>query len=326
MNTASPHVFPHVPDAAKAAVQPAALAHQYQRLASMPQPAWLHEEVGRRLADKLEVMRMQPNHWLDWGGWLGASHGAVAQRYPQATRWVWEPTAALSARSMQAAAASSLSQNIWWHLWRSALADGHKRVIQGEAPWPPNWPAQGVDLLWANMTLHAAADLASTLRRWHAALGPQGFLMCSGLGPDTGKELKRLYAQLDWPVPAASFLDMHDVGDALVGAGFAEPVMDMEHLTLTWPSAQRLLDELRTWGGNVAVGRFSGCRTPRWRERLLERLTEHLRTPDGQLALTVEVVYGHAIKPAPRVRVAPETKVSLSDMRRIIQRRPSGSA
>ena len=95
--------------------------------------------------------------------------------------------------------------------------------------------------------------------------------------------------------------------------------MDMETLTLTWATPDALLDELRT-GGNVAVGRFEGLRTPRWRQRLLEVLNQRLMRPDGRLGLTVELVYGHAIKPIPKVKLEPEAKVSLDDMRAMIRR------
>jgi malonyl-CoA O-methyltransferase len=302
------------------AIQPIALARQFQRLTAMSQPAWLSEEIGRRLADKMSVMRMQPQHWLDWCAWLGAGSEAVAACYPKAKRWVWEPTPALAEKSKLSIAQAHAKGAFWQRAWGAIR---HEQIVtHGDQPLPPHWPEKGVDLLWANMALHASENLPETMQRWHAAMVPQGFLMCSGLGPDTAKELKSLYQQLQWPVPAAAFLDMHDVGDALVSAGFSEPVMDMEHLTLTWPTAQRMLDELRTWGGNVAMGRMSGCRTPRWRERLLDQMTAHLRQPDGRLALTVEVVYGHAIKPFPRVPVASETKISLGDMRQLIKRGP----
>ncbi|MBN4841892.1 hypothetical protein, partial [Citrobacter braakii] len=89
--------------------------------------------------------------------------------------------------------------------------------------------------------------------------------------------------------------------------------------TLTWPDATAMLAELRTWGGNVAVGRHAGLRTPRWRERLLQALEAHCRRPDGRLGLTVELVYGHALKPLPRPKLAAETRVSLDDMKHMVR-------
>jgi len=307
-----------------AMAQPLALQRQLLRMASRPHVPWLHQEVGRRMASKLDAIRLQPRHWLDWGGWLGATHTELVQRYPDTPSWVWEPHAALAERSVQAWSATQASSGFWRGWWPF---HGQQRSPVIQAPHAdalgavPGWPPEGVDMLWANMALHAAPDLPQRLAFWHQAMASQGFLMCSGLGPDTLKELRLLYREEGWGLCGSEFLDMHDVGDALVHAGFAEPVMDMEHLTLTWPDAQHLLDELQTWGGNVAWGRFAGCRTPRWRQRLLDALTDRLAGPDGRLAVTVEVVYGHAIKPTPRVAVAAEARVSLDEMRQMVKLR-----
>src|SRR5205814_4613696 len=122
-----------------------------------------------------------------------------------------------------------------------------------------------------------------------------GFLMFSCLGPDSLRELRGLYAQEGWPPPAHDFTDMHDWGDMLVGAGFAEPVMDMERITLTWESPQRLLAELRELGANLHPARFPALRGRRWRERLDEELARSLTGADGRLALTFEIIYGHAL-------------------------------
>lgn len=307
------------------AVQASAQQRQLRRLTQHSQAPWLHQEVGKRLADKLDAIRLQPKHWLDWGAWLGGAHELVAQRYPDAQFWAWEPNEALASRTGQ-----SLSARQTAGFWRGLLQplvqrrDVVVQSLQADAlAAAKGWPETGVDMLWANMALHAAPDLSQRLACWHQAMAVQGFLMCSGLGPDTLKELRQIYQSMGWGLCGHAFMDMHDIGDAMVHAGFAEPVMDMEHLTLTWPDAQHLLDELRTWGGNIAIGRFTGCRTPRWRQRMLDTLTERLTGADGRLSLTVEVIYGHAIKPQPRVPLAQETRVSLDDMRQLVKQRPN---
>jgi malonyl-CoA O-methyltransferase len=109
---------------------------------------------------------------------------------------------------------------------------------------------------------------------------------------------------------------MHDWGDMLVQAGFAEPVMDMERITLSFATPQRLLVELRGLGRNLHPNRFPALRGRAWHAQLLAKLAE-LATPggDGSLSLTFEVVYGHAFKAPPRMAVGPETTVSLDEMR-----------
>jgi malonyl-CoA O-methyltransferase len=112
---------------------------------------------------------------------------------------------------------------------------------------------------------------------------------------------------------------MHDIGDLLVGAGFADPVMDQERIQLTWAQADDLLKDLRLLGGNVAPERFVGCRGKTWHQKLLQAL-ETLRRPDGRLHLSLEIVYGHAFKPVPKIRVSPETSLTLEQMRAMVRR------
>ena len=111
---------------------------------------------------------------------------------------------------------------------------------------------------------------------------------------------------------------MHDLGDMLVHAGFADPVMDQEMLTLSWPTPQALLAELRALGGNIAPGRMPGLRTPRWR-RNLESELRTLAGPDGRLALRFEIAYGHAFKALPRAQPGAPTSVSLEEMRALVR-------
>ena len=105
----------------------------------------------------------------------------------------------------------------------------------------------------------------------------------------------------------------------LVQAGFAEPVMDMERIALTYETPARLLAELRELGANLHPARFGALRGKAWRHRLEDELESALRGPDGRLALTFEIIYGHALKPAPRVKMSQQSAVSLDDMRRLLQ-------
>jgi malonyl-CoA O-methyltransferase len=117
---------------------------------------------------------------------------------------------------------------------------------------------------------------------------------------------------------------MHDWGDMLVQAGFAEPVMDMERITLTYETPERLQQELRELGRNLHLDRFGGLRGRGWQRQWLQALAgQGTRGPDGRLQLSFEVVYGHALKPAPRARVLPQSQIGLDDMRQMLaSRRP----
>jgi malonyl-CoA O-methyltransferase len=144
-------------------------------------------------------------------------------------------------------------------------------------------------------------------------------VMFSCLGPDTAKELRALYARLGWPPAGHELTDMHDWGDMLVQTGFAEPVMDMERITLTYETPQRLLQELAELGRNFHPARFAGLRGRGWKAQLEHALVRELTGPDGRLALTFEVIYGHALKAPPKFKVSPLSAVSVDDMRRMLQ-------
>jgi malonyl-CoA O-methyltransferase len=232
------------------------------------------------------------------------THAAVQGAYPKADAWLDGPGAELA-------------------LARWAPARGWNPFRRG--PQLQAAPAgQTVDLVWANMALHAQDDAAARLADWFARLNANGFLMFSCLGPDTLRELRALHQARGWPEPAAPFVDMHDWGDRLVGAGFAEPVMDMERIVLTYSSPQALLAELRGLGRNRHAQRFAGLRSRAWGQRYRDALEQDLpRSADGRLQLTFEIVYGHAFKPLPRLKAGEASAISLDDMRAML-RTPRG--
>ncbi len=255
------------------------------------------------MAQRLAIVKLQPQVVVDWWGHTGGGGALLDTAYPKARRVVVEASDALLVRSRAAAEAP------WWSARRWSRAPEFRR----------DDPAPGsAQLLWANMVLHAVADPPALLGRWQRVLAADGFVMFSCLGPGTLGELRGLYRQLGWPAPAAEFVDMHDLGDMLVQAGFADPVMDQETLTLTWDSPQALLAELRSLGANASPTRGPGLRTPRWRERLHVGL-QTLAGPEGRLRLSFEIVYGHAFKAAPRAAPSGETSVSLEEMRTMVR-------
>lgn len=269
-------------------------------------PPWLHGEVARRMAERLPLIRLQPQRVLDWWSEAGGAGDLLARQYRSAHR--------VSVELAPEGAGAG---------WRRLLRPWR---VPAETVTEADVPAQApVQLVWANMVLHWIDDLPALLARWHAALAVDGVLMLSCFGPDTLRELRALYRDCGWGPAASTLVDMHDLGDALVHAGFADPVMDMEVLRLSWPSAAALRAELRTLGGNTSPQRFAGLRTPRWQARLDAELEERLRGPGGRLGLSFEIVYGHAFKPAPRLQAGPRTEVSLETMRAMLRQRSPGA-
>ena len=276
--------------------------------ASAPAPApWLHEEVARRMEARLQWIRAAPTAWCHWDAVRGGleGHALLRQRYPDAQCFVTETAPQHQPRAAQALATP------WWRAARWTGA-----ATQFEQP-----PEGAVQMLWANMGLHMAADPQALFAQWQRALAVDGHVMFSCLGPDTLRELHTLYAEWGWPAPGHAFTDMHDWGDMLVQAGFAEPVMDMERITLTFADAPRLLQELRGLGVNLHPQRFGALRGRAWHARLLQALIERLADPaqGGRLSVTFEIIYGHAFKPTPRVPVGQHSAVSLHDMRAMLR-------
>lgn len=153
-------------------------------------------------------------------------------------------------------------------------------------------------LAWSNMALHWVNDPLAALRELERVLAPEGLFMFSTLGPDSLRELRAAAG----PARVHAFVDMHDIGDMLVAAGFAAPVMDMEMLRIEYASGLRLLDDLRASGqANARRDRPRGLAGRALRERLERSL-------GGPMQSTYEVIYGHAWKraaatPAKSIRI-----------------------
>ncbi|MES2188027.1 MAG: methyltransferase domain-containing protein [Pseudomonadota bacterium] len=303
--------MPPLPNDLPPTIAPPAAA----RWRAAPAPAaspWLHEEVARRMDQRLEWIVAQPQRWAHWDAARGGlqGHGLVARRFPRAACDVVEATA------QQAGVARAALEKPWWTPARWGAASTRFLVA-------PEGPADAsVQMLWANMALHHAADPQALIARWHRAIATDGYLMFSCFGPDTLRELHALYTAAGWPPAGSAFTDMHDWGDMLVHAGFAEPVMDMERIVLTYDSPERLLRELRELGRNLHPGRFPALRGRGFRAALLAAMAQRLAAPaeGGRLSLTFEIVYGHAFKPTPRLKVAAESMLPLGDMRSMLRR------
>jgi malonyl-CoA O-methyltransferase len=277
------------------------------RWAKLPYTAspWLHEEVGARMASRLSWIRLQPQQWLSWWPLHGGmtTHAQVQAQYPQATCFLTEASPQRERKAL------AMLQGPWWQRWFKPSK------VKSTPP-----QAGQMQMIWANMALHLSDDPQALLKQWHQALDVDGFLMFSCLGPDTMRELRDVYAQQGWPPPSHDFTDMHDWGDMLVHAGFAEPVMDMERITLTYESPERLLEELRQLGRNFHTQRFAGLRGRAWHQQL-QRALLALASPqhDGRLVLTIEVIYGHALKPLPKIKMTGESVIALQDMRGLLK-------
>lgn len=282
-------------------------AKRWQTLPRTSSP-WLHEEIGRRMAQRLEWINRRPQKWVSWSPLLGglSAHQAVAQRYPEAVCFVEGPQKAAAQALIDHGVATPI-----WRRWLEVISGSTSRRAQAD---------EAADLLWANLSLHVSEQPHQLLKEWLQLLQTDGMLMFSCLGPDTLREIRHVHESRGWPAPSHPMTDMHDWGDMLIETGFAEPIMDMERLTLTYTHAEAMLADLRAWGRNLHGDRFPALRGRSFRAAWLEAMeVSGPRTSEGQLQLTVEVIYGHAIKPVPRVKMTETTAVSMDEMKRLLK-------
>ena len=170
---------------------------------------------------------------------------------------------------------------------------------------------ESLELVWSNLALHWHREPHAVLAEWRRILKVGGLAMFSCLGPATLRELRQALDDAGLRTATPAFVDMHDFGDLLVENGFADPVMDQEILTLTYRTPEKLLQDVRALGGNPAAGRRGGLVGRDWQARLCAAL-EAQRRPDGVIALSIEVAYGHAWRAATHRGTAGETRLSVS--------------
>ena len=236
--------------------------------------ARLETEIGTRMLERLDYMRVSPQRIVDAGSGPAPQAAALAKRYPGALLLALD----FSLPMLRQARALG-----WLARLRGARRPLAVCASLGRLPFAAN----SVQLLWANMVLHWADDPRAALAEFQRVLAPGGLLMFSTLGLDTLKELRAAAGD----ARVHRFADMHDVGDWLLAAGFSAPVMDMEALTLEYRGLPALLADLRASGQTSA-------RADRPRGLAGKGLLASL-APAGSRA-TCEVVYGHAWKGVPR--------------------------
>jgi malonyl-CoA O-methyltransferase len=242
--------------------------------------AVLQREVGGRLLERLDLMKIQPGRVLDLGSGTGQIMRAAVKRYRGA-----QLVGVDIAESMLQAARRARR---WWR--RPALVCGDMESLP--------MAAASVDMVLSNLSLQWCNDLDRVMAELRRVLRPGGVLLFTTLGPDTLKELRASWSTVDSSCHVNTFLDMHDVGDAMLRAGLSDPVVDREDLILTYPDLHRLMRDLKGLGAhNVTAGRPRGLTTPT-RLRKLEAAYEAYRRDDG-LPANYEVIYGHAWKPQP---------------------------
>ena len=250
--------------------------------------AQIDREIGRRMLERLDYVKIAPSCILDLGCGSGAAALALQQRYPQARMLAVDSAEGMLRQGRQAGRA------LRW-LLPFVRTKGAQRLCADAAALP--LPAASTEFVWSNLMLPWVDDPLPVLREAHRVLATDGLLMFTTFGPDTLRELRAAFD--DGGVHTQRFADMHDLGDMLVESGFADPVMDMEMLTVTYDSVDALVAELRATGATCAMAdRRRGLMGKRaW--QAMRAAYEAMRR-DGRLPATLEVIYGHAWRATPK--------------------------
>ncbi|MBI3523389.1 MAG: methyltransferase domain-containing protein [Betaproteobacteria bacterium] len=252
--------------------------------------AVLARETGTRMAERLDYVKIAPARIADIGCATGDGIRELQRRYPKAL-----PLAIDFARPMLYA--TQARTPLLWRITRRAA-----RLVNADVRALPLAPGS-LGLIWSNLMLHWLSDPLPALRELQRTLEVGGLLMFAMLGPDTLKELRaacRAAGIAEDALPLRRFHDMHDIGDMLLAAGFADPVMDMEMLTLTYASPRGLLTDQRHLGvSNALLGHLP------WRDWRRVFKTYAAQYRQQRVPASFEIVYGHAWKTQPSIIAAP---------------------
>lgn len=250
---------------------------------SYDEVAVLQREIGERVLRRLDMVKMQPRYILDLGSGTGTHTGQLMKKYPKSRVHALDFALPMLRKTA--------TQGRWLKRPLCLCGDMEQLPIRNAS----------VELIYSNLAFQWANDLSALFAECLRILKPGGLLMFSTLGPDTLKELRSAWSAVDELPHVSPFMDMHDIGDSLLQSRFAEPVMDVDQLRLTYETVDQLMFDLKHLGAHNAVRGQSRGLTGKARMQAMRNTYEGFRQ-QGLLPASYEVVYGHAWAPqAPSV-------------------------
>ena len=238
--------------------------------------AVVQRHVASNLLDALDIMKIDPHRVLDLGSGTGGAARSLVKRFPRSSITLLDVALPMLVQARSKAPRWRSRQTyVCAHAERLPLAENT------------------VDLIFANLVFHWCDDLDSVFQECNRVLRPGGLILFSSLGPDTLRELRDAWSSTDAAPHVNMFIDMHDVGDALIRARFASPILERDTLTVNFDDVYALMRDLRGLGAtNSLKGRSKGLGSPRAFKRMIENYEVHRL--EEKLPATIEVVYAHA--------------------------------
>lgn len=245
------------------------------------QHAFIQKEIGQRLLERLNLIKIQPKIILD----VGSGTGFLTRQLQN----IFSKSRIIGidlALGMNTYARSKQGKQ-WWK--------NKPSYVCGDTETLP-FKKESVDLIFSNFTLQWCFNLDKAFAEFKRVLKPDGMLFFSTLGPQTLYELRQSFTKIDTARHVNEFTDMHDIGDLLLNSQFNDPIMDMEMITATYTSVKELLMDLKLTGAhNLNNERNHGLTSKGNYYKLLEAY-EKFKQPDNLYPATFEIVYGHAFK------------------------------
>ncbi|MGE3772252.1 MAG: malonyl-ACP O-methyltransferase BioC [Gammaproteobacteria bacterium] len=266
--------------------------------------AALQREVATRLVERLAYTTLAPALIVDLGAGTGYCTQLLERRYRKARVVLADLAPAMLATARRAAPR--------WFARRHYVCADARALPFADA---------SVDLIVSSLTMQWCEDLLAVFADCARVLKPGGLVLFSTLGPDTLKELRAAWGNVDDAPHVNRFRDMHEVGDALIEAGLSSPVMERDDLVVTYADVLTLMRDLKGIGAHNSLSERNRTLTGRHRLAALTAAYEPFRR-DGLLPATYEVVYGHAWAPHPNTRRQDGTTVASYPLSRLRRREP----
>ena len=239
--------------------------------------AVLQREVGDRLSERLDALLMKPRRVLDIGAGTGRHTGELMRRYRRTPVVAVDVAPEMLRRARRRAP--------WFRRLHCVRADMQRLPFADDS----------FDLVFSNLTLQWATDPEAALGEMQRVTAPGGAVMFTTFGPLTLRELRTAWGEVDDYTHVSLFPDVQRIGDAMLQAGFSDPVLDTDLFTLTYRQPREVMRELKALGaGNATAGRSRGLCSPHRLARVEAAYAMAFRRDDGSIPATYEVVYGHA--------------------------------